>query len=61
MRDKQEITVELTERQIEFLDRMVEKHGLPDRGKAVRCLVNFASDESGEEDRIFGEIRCLDC
>ena len=61
MQDKQEITVELTTRQIEFMDQMIEKYGLPDRGKAMRCLVNFASDESDEEERIFGEIRCLDC
>ena len=61
MSDKQSLTVELSPGQVEYLDGIVEKFALPDRGKAIRCLVNFAREEAGEEERVFGEVRCLDC
>jgi len=53
--------IELTQRQLDYLDKMVEKYGLLDRDKAIRCLINFSCEESQEESRIFEEIRCLDC
>lgn len=53
--------VELKEGQWAWLDRMVETHGLPDRDKALRCLVNFAIDRGDLDGEIFTEIRCYDC
>ena len=61
MSNKQSIEVELTEKQIEYIDEMVERFMLPDRSKAIRCLINFPREEKSEEERVFGEIRCLDC
>lgn len=58
---KHSLTVELSEGQMTYLDSMVEKYVLPDRGKAIRCLINFPRDTPAEEERIFGEVRCLDC
>jgi Arc/MetJ-type ribon-helix-helix transcriptional regulator len=58
---KNEYTIELNDRQHEFLERMVQAHGLPDVGKAVRCLVDFAMHEPGEQERVFDEIRCSGC
>ena len=58
--DKTAQTIDLTEDQIEFLTKMVEKHELPDIGKAVRALIDYAM-EDGDTDEIFGEIRCLRC
>ena len=61
MSNKQSITVDLTQDQLDHLDKMIEKFGLPDRGKAIRCLINFTRDTPDQEDRVFGEVRCLDC
>ncbi|MCA8932634.1 MAG: hypothetical protein KDA49_09215 [Rhodospirillaceae bacterium] len=58
--DKTAQKIDLTEDQIEFLTKMVEKHELPDIGKAVRALIDYAM-EDGDTDEIFGEIRCLRC
>ena len=57
----QECTVVLKERQLEYLTEMAEKHGLPDASKALRCLINFAMSETGQEEEIFQTIRCMDC
>ena len=54
-------TLEAKENQIEYLDAMAKKHGLPDRSKALRCLITFAMQESEHESSIFTEIRCTNC
>ena len=53
--------IELNDRQHEYLERMAKKHDLPDLGKAVRVIVDFAMHEPDEESRIFGEMRCSGC
>ena len=40
---------------------MVEAYGLPDAGRAIRCLIDYARDNPDKREAIFTEIRCLDC
>lgn len=54
-------TLELKEGQLEYLDAMARKYNLPDRSKALRCLVTFAMNETQNEVSIFTEIRCANC
>ena len=61
MKDATTYPVDLVTDQKRFLDEMVAKFGLPDVGKAVRCLVNYARENPGQHDAIFAEIRCSDC
>jgi hypothetical protein len=61
MIQKTPLTVDLKDRQLEFIRRMIKKHDLPDEGKAIRILVDFAMHESAEEERIFTNIRCSGC
>jgi len=61
MKDISPVTIELASAQLRFLEEMVQKHGLADVGKAVRCLVNFARESPDKEADIFTEVRCLDC
>jgi len=58
---KQTHSIDLKQRQVEYLERMVKKHGLPDVGKAVRILIDFALHEADEEVRIFTKFRCSGC
>ena len=58
---KKDVTIELTDSQVEYLAKMVEKHDLADEGKAIRCLINFARESEDQEDDIFMDVRCLDC
>ena len=46
---------------VEFLDEVTTAYKLEDAGKAIRCLVNYARENPGKRDEIFGELRCLDC
>ncbi len=61
MSDNLEYTVELKEEQYEFLKKIAEKYSLQDESKAIRCLIDFARQESDQEKAIFEEIRCLHC
>lgn len=61
MSENVETTLELKQSQIDFLDQMQQKHNLSDRSKALRCLINFAIDQSQNEESIFTEIRCNHC
>ncbi|HSR49251.1 MAG TPA: hypothetical protein VLV83_00400 [Acidobacteriota bacterium] len=61
MSENIEYTLELKEDQYEWLEEMAEEHGLPDESKALRCLIDFAREESDLESDIFDEIRCLHC
>lgn len=54
-------TLELKENQVEYLEGMAKKYNLPDRSKALRCLITFAREQAEQEDSIFTEIRCENC
>ncbi len=61
MKDAVAQSIELESAKVEFLEQMARKYALPDIGKAVRCLVNYAREHPEEHDRIFGEVVCADC
>jgi hypothetical protein len=61
MKDAQSVAVDLESEKIAFLESMVERFKLPDVGKAVRCLINYARENPDKHDDIFDEVRCLDC
>jgi hypothetical protein len=60
-KDAQPCTIDLDSEKVAFLKQVADAHGLPDLGKAVRCLINYARDHPERHADIFDEIRCLDC
>ncbi|MBI4262970.1 MAG: hypothetical protein HY657_01215 [Acidobacteria bacterium] len=61
MKDLRAYSVELAGEQQQFLEQMAAAYKLPDAGKAIRCLINYARDHADTRDEIFAEVRCLDC
>jgi len=61
MADNVSETLGLKESHLEYLDKMITKYDLPDRSKALRCLVTFAMQETEQEATIFTKIRCSNC
>jgi len=53
-------TIEVFEDHLEWLDAMVAKFDLEDRGKAIRILLDYGATD-GDADAIFGSIRCRHC
>ena len=58
---RQEYEIELKEFQNEYLLNIAEKYDLPDMGKAIRCLIDYAIDSQELEDDIFKLERCHSC
>ena len=46
---------------VAFLEDVARTHQLPDAGKALRCLIDFAREHPELHAEIFGEIHCVDC
>ena len=42
---RQEHTLELKAFQVEYLQQMVDRYDLPEMGKAIRCLIDYAIEE----------------
>jgi hypothetical protein len=61
MKDAQSYPIEMETEKMQFLEQMAAKHGLPDAGKAIRCLINYARENADKQADIFEEVRCLDC
>ena len=61
MKDKIEQTILLEPAKVEFLEKMAQSYQLPDVGKAVRCLIDYARENPDQQAVIFGEVHCNDC
>jgi hypothetical protein len=61
VKDATPCSIELESEKVAFLKQMADAYGLPDIGKAVRCLVNYARENPDKQEAMFAEERCLDC
>ena len=61
MKDKTEQKIPLEPEKVEFLQTMAKSYHLPDIGKAVRCLIDYARKNPDQQATIFGEVHCQDC
>ena len=61
MKDKTEQRIPLEPEKVEFLQAMAKSYRLPDIGKAVRCLIDYARENPDKQADIFGEVHCQDC
>jgi hypothetical protein len=53
--------VDLEPVQLRYLETMMARYGIPDLGKAMRVLVNFAMAMPEQEESIFKKTRCRHC
>ncbi len=61
MSEKKEISFEIYSESEEMLGQIVDKYDLPDRSKALRCLMDYVEEKESEWDKMFATIRCNRC
>jgi hypothetical protein len=61
VKDATAYSIELEREKMQFLEEIVAKFALPDTGKAVRCLINYAREHPDKHTDIFEEVRCSNC
>ena len=61
MSEKKNTTFEIYSDSEKMLEQIVEKYDLPDKSKALRCLLDYVEEKESEWDDIFATIRCNRC
>lgn len=57
---KVDVTFKIQSDANEMLEEAVEKYGLRDTSKALRCVLDYVKQD-GDWDEIFKTVRCLRC
>jgi hypothetical protein len=61
MKDYTPRPIDLDPSMVEYLEGVAKQYALPDVGKAVRCLINYARENPDKGNEIFDEVRCAGC
>ena len=61
MHKKIEIPIKLYSDHEDMLDEIVLAYDLPDKSKAIRCLLDYVEEQRADWDEMFQTIRCKHC
>ena len=61
MSEKKDVSFEIYDGSEKMLDQIVEKYDLPDKSKALRCLMDYVEEKESEWDEMFATTRCNRC
>ncbi|MDC3036595.1 hypothetical protein OA107_04360 [Candidatus Pelagibacter sp.] len=61
MSDKKDVSFEIYSDSEKMLEQVVDKYDLPDKSKALRCLLDYIEEKETDWDDIFATIRCNRC
>ena len=61
MYEKTQVELQIYTDQEEMLDQIVNSYDLPDKSKAVRCLLDYVEENRDSWNDMFETIRCKHC
>ena len=61
MSEKKDVSFEIYDDSEKMLDQIVDKYDLPDKSKALRCLMDYVEEKESDWDEMFATIRCNRC
>ncbi len=61
MSEKKDVSFEIYDDSEKMLDQIVDKYDLPDKSKALRCLLDYVEEKETDWDDMFATIRCNRC
>ncbi len=59
--DKIDVSFEINTDSEKLLEQIVEKYDLPDKSKALICLLDYVEEKDSEWDKMFATVRCNRC
>ena len=59
--DKIDISFEINADADKLLEQITDKYDLPDKSKALRCLLDYVEEKESEWDEMFATVRCNRC
>ena len=61
MSEKKEISFEIYSDSEEMLEQIIDKYDLPDKSKALRCILDYVEENESNWDDMFATVRCNRC
>ena len=61
MKEKKDVSFEIYDDSEKMLDQIVDKYDLPDKSKALRCLMDYVEEKETDWDDMFATVRCNRC
>ncbi len=61
MADKIDVNFEIYSDTDKMLEEITNKYELPDKSKALRCLLDYIEEKEDEWDEMFATVRCNRC
>ena len=61
MSEKKDVSFETYSDSEEMLEQITNKYDLPDKSKALRCLLDYVEEKESDWDDMFATIRCNRC
>ena len=61
MSEKKDVSFEIYLDSEKMLDNIADKYDLPDKSKALRCLLDYVEEKETDWDDMFATIRCNRC
>ena len=56
--DKIDVSFEINADAEKLIEQIVDKYDLPDKSKAIRCLLDYVEEKESEWDVMFATVRC---
>ena len=61
MSEKKDVSFEIYSDSEKMLDQITDKYDLPDKSKAIRCLLDYVEEKESDWDDMFATVRCNRC
>ena len=61
MSQKKDVSFEIYSDSEKLLEQIVDKYDLPDKSKALRCLLDYLEEKESDWDEMFATVRCNRC
>ena len=61
MSEKKDVSFEIYSDSEKMLDQITDKYDLPDKSKALRCLLDYVEENESNWDDMFATVRCNRC
>ena len=59
--DKIDVSFEINADAEKLIEQIVDKYDLPDKSKAIRCLLDYVKEKESVWDEMFATVRCNRC
>ena len=61
MSEKKDVSFEIYSDTEKMLEQITDKYDLPDKSKAIRCLLDYVEEKESDWDDMFATVRCNRC